>query len=110
MSISAPKSAAVRNHQGRPTLFVDDRPVTPDFYALTHNYGVCRSWYERPARNLRAFAEAGIRLFQVDLYFEDIWRENEPELDIALLQRQVRGVLDALTGEVLLGDNLARPG
>lgn len=89
-----PKSACVRMHNGRPTIHVDDVPMTPDFYALTHNHDACRSWDERPSRNIRAFAAAGIRLFQVDMYFEEIWKSDQTALDMEHLRRQVRGVLD----------------
>jgi hypothetical protein len=89
-----PKKAKVAPYQGRPTIFVNDSPVSPHFYALTHAYGGRWSWEEVPSRNLRNFCEAGIRLFQVDLYLEDIWYKGQNTLDIAKAQRQVRGVLD----------------
>lgn len=69
---AAPKSAEVRSHAGRPTLFVDGQPVVPDFYALTHAYGARWSWEEVPQRNLKNFGDLGFRLFQLDLYLEDI--------------------------------------
>lgn len=87
--------AKVASYQNRPTIFINDRPQSPQIYALTHAFGGRWSWEEKPARNLRNFCEAGIRLFQVDLYLEDIWYKNAPELDIEKAQRQVRGVLDA---------------
>lgn len=74
--ISAPKTGEVRPYVGRPTLFVDDQPVVPDFYALTHPYGARWSCEEVPKRNLKNFADLGFRLFQLDLYFEDIWRQE----------------------------------
>ena len=89
-----PKSAVVADHRGKPTIFVNKVPMSPHFYALTHVYGGRWSWEERPSRNLKNFCEAGIQLFQIDLYFEDIWYKNQPKLDIAKAQRQVRGVLD----------------
>ena len=46
------------------------------------------------ARNLHNFAQAGVRLFQVDLYLEDIWLAGRDTLDMAKARRQVRGVLD----------------
>lgn len=89
-----PKSAKVADYQGKPTIFVNDVPMSPHFYALTHVYSGRWSWEERPSRNLKNFCEVGIRLFQVDLYFEDIWYKDRSTLDIAKAQRQVRGVLD----------------
>ncbi len=88
------KSAEIKPLNGRPTIFINNQPQTPAFYALTHAYGGRWSWEEVPARNLKNFCEIGIRLFQVDLYFEDIWYKNSNTLDIEKAQRQVRGVLD----------------
>jgi len=93
-SAQKPASAKVAPYQGKPTIFVNDVPMSPHFYALTHVYSGRWSWEERPSRNLKNFCEAGVRLFQVDLYLEDIWYKNQPALDIAKAQRQVRGVLD----------------
>jgi hypothetical protein len=85
----------VAPHGGRPTILINNQPHAPMLYALTHVYGGRWSWEEAPARNLKNFADIGFRLFQVDLYLEDIWYKDAPGLDIAKAQRQVRGVLDA---------------
>jgi beta-galactosidase len=90
-----PYKAKVAPYQGRPTIFINEKPYSPHIYALTHVYGGRWSWEERPARNLRNFCEAGIRLYQVDLYLEDIWYKGAKTLDIDKARRQVRGVLDA---------------
>ena len=66
------KTAEVKAFNGKPSLFVDGQVVTPDFYALTHAYGARWSWEEVPQRNLKNFCDIGIRLFQLDLYFENI--------------------------------------
>lgn len=95
LSANAQISARVAPHQGRPTIFIDDQPCSPQIYALTHAFGGRWSWEEKPARNLRNFCGAGIRLYQVDLYLEDIWYAQGAALDIEKAQRQVRGVLDA---------------
>jgi hypothetical protein len=90
--------AEVRPYRGKPTIFVDDEPMAPFFYALTHAYGGRWSWEEVPARNIRQYGELGVRLFQVDLYFEDIYAEGTDSLDIETARRQVRGVTDACPG------------
>ncbi|MBO0933867.1 hypothetical protein [Fibrella aquatilis] len=46
------------------------------------------------SRNLSNFTRAGVRLFQVDVYLEDIWLKDRDLLDMAKVRRQVRGVLD----------------
>jgi len=91
----SPQSAKVADYKGKPTIFVNEMPMSPHFYALTHVYGGRWSWEERPSRNLKNFCEVGIKLFQVDLYFEDIWYKGSTDLDISKAQKQVRGVLDA---------------
>ncbi|MEP7321158.1 MAG: hypothetical protein ABI761_04530 [Saprospiraceae bacterium] len=89
-----PKSAFIKPYNGRPTIFINNTPQTPAFYALTHAYGGRWSWEEVAARNINNFCQIGFKLFQVDLYFEDIWYKNKKGLDIQKAQRQVRGVLD----------------
>ena len=93
------KTARIESRSfGKPTLFVDGRPMVPILYSLTHATGGRWSWEEVPARNIRNFHAAGIRLFQVDLYFEDIWPEGAAELDLTLAARQVQGVVDQAPG------------
>ena len=90
-----PKTAKIAPLAGAPTLFIDGQPVLPFQYALTHVAGGRWSWEELPAHNLKNACADGIRLYQVDLWFEDIWRAGEKRLDMDLARRQVRGVLDA---------------
>jgi len=90
-----PQTAEIRMLNGQPTLYVNQQPELPYMYALTHVTGGRWSWEELPAHNLRRMGEAGLRLFQVDLWLEDIWKEKEQALDMALARRQIRGVLDA---------------
>jgi hypothetical protein len=89
-----PKTAVVKQSNGKPTLFVDNKPVIPAFYSLTHAYGARWSWEEVPQRNLKNFGDIGFRLFQLDLYFEDIWYKGTDTLDIGKARRQVKGLLD----------------
>lgn len=93
--MTQPKSAEVRQYRGKPTIHVDGEPMAPFFYALTHAYGGRWSWEEVPARNLKLYGDLGVRLFQVDLYFEDIYYEQDGPLDMEKARRQVRGVTDA---------------
>lgn len=48
-----------------------------------------------PAHNLRQMTRAGVRLFQVDLWLQDIWTGPGRALDMQLARKQVRGVLEA---------------
>lgn len=94
LTLTAQQTAEVKPYLGKPTLFVNDKPQVPLFYALTHAYGGRWSWEGVASRNLNNFEKAGMRLFQVDLYLEDIWLKGRDSLDIAKVRRQVRGVLD----------------
>ncbi|MBC7776563.1 MAG: hypothetical protein H7246_14105, partial [Phycisphaerae bacterium] len=97
-----PQTAEIRSLNGQPTLFLNQQPELPFMYALTHVTGGRWSWEELPAHNLRQMGEAGVRLFQIDLWLEDIWKEKEPSLDMALVKRQIRGVLDACPGAAVM--------
>ncbi|HZF64417.1 MAG TPA: hypothetical protein VEZ55_08035, partial [Chitinophagaceae bacterium] len=87
--------AAVKQHLGRPALFVNDKVEAPAFYSLTHAYGGRWSWEEVAQRNIKIFCNSGTSLYQVDMYLEDIWYKDADTLDMAKVQRQVKGVLDA---------------
>lgn len=86
-------SCEVRQYNGRPTIFANGRPVSPVMYSLTDCPGGRNTWEERPARNLKNFTEAGFELFQVAVWFQDIWKPDG-SLDIGYVQKQIRGVLD----------------
>ncbi len=89
-----PVLAEVRSANGKPTLFLNGQPTYAAFYALTDCPGGRWSFEEEPQANLRRFTAAGFRLFQVDLFLELIWTKPGP-MDLALAQRQLRGVMDA---------------
>ncbi|MBI5916799.1 MAG: hypothetical protein HY842_15600 [Bacteroidetes bacterium] len=91
--LPAPHTAEVKPWQGRPALFLDGQPEAPVFYALTDVPGGRWSWEEVPQHNLRNFCGAGIRLFQLDIFLEQLWTAPDTfRLDLA--QRQIRGVLE----------------
>jgi hypothetical protein len=105
------QTAAIRPLNGRPTLYVNDQAELPLMYALTHVTGGRWSWEELPAHNLRQMAAAGVRLFQVDLWLEDIWKGPEQKLDMALARKQIRGVLEACPkGAIVLRLHVNAPG
>ena len=88
-------TARIADYNGRPSILVDGVPVVPVFYGLTHSFGGRLSWEEVPQRNLRIFGEAGVRLYQVDLHFQDIWTGPTGDLDIEFARHQIAGVLHA---------------
>lgn len=81
----------VADYQGRPTIFINEKPVSPILYALTDVPGGRRSWDEIPQHNIEQFCNDGIRLFQVDVFLEQLWREDG-KLDLAYARKQVQGI------------------
>ncbi|NBC16863.1 MAG: hypothetical protein GVY18_06045, partial [Bacteroidetes bacterium] len=89
----APRTAAVEMLNGRPVLVVDDQPMQPMLYALTDVPGGRWSWEELPQHNIAQFCERGVRLYQLDLFFDHVWLPDGT-IDVTMAQKQIRGVLD----------------
>ncbi len=87
-----PCTAAVEIRLGQPHLIIDGEPTVPAIYALTDVPGGRWSWEEVPARNIRLFAEHGIHLVQLDVFSDDLWREDG-SVDPAVAVRQIRGAV-----------------
>lgn len=83
----------VKPYKARPTIHINNEPLAPILYALSDVPGGRYSWEELPQHNIKQFCEVGIRLFQLDISFEQLWHQ-EDTLDIGLAQRQIQGVLD----------------
>lgn len=83
----------VKNHLGRPTLFVNGKPQTPLMYALCDAPGGRWSWEEINRHNIERFYADGIRLFQLDLALADLWLPSGA-LDLTLAERQINGLLE----------------
>ena len=83
--------ARVTDYRGRPTIFINNRPVAPVFYALTDVPGGRRSWDEVPQHNVERFCADGIRLFQVDVFLEQLWMEDG-SLRLDYARKQVQGI------------------
>jgi len=90
-SAEVPLSGKVADYLGRPTIFINDQPVAPMIYAGTEHSRF--TWKETPHRNLANFAQAGYRLFQVDVWFRDIWR-TDGSLDLPIVRRQIHSILE----------------
>lgn len=86
-----PVSARVAVIGDTPRLLLNDRPVAPLIYALTDCPGARWTWEEVPSRNIQVFAGAGVRLFQADIWFEQML-SAEGELDLSLARRQIAGI------------------
>ena len=107
--MKSPISAAVAVQQGRPTLLLNGVAQTPLMYALSDCPGARWSWEEVPARNVALFAAQGIRLFQLNLYLEQVL-DADRRLDLTLARKQIAGVLaQCPDAAVMLRLNVAAP-
>src|SRR4028118_969884 len=88
-----PISSRVQMHNNRPTLFLNDEPQSPVFYALTDVPGGRWSWEELPQHNIRQFVAQGVTLFQLDLALDHVWFEDG-SFSVEMACKQVRGVLE----------------
>jgi hypothetical protein len=96
-----PLSSTLRMHHGRPTIFLNQEPVTPMIYALTDVPGGRWSWEELPQHNIGEFARSGIRLYQIYVFFEQMWNADG-SLDITVARKQIKGVLDVCPNAAIL--------
>lgn len=96
-----PLSGEVRQHHGNPTIFVNGEPMSPYVYALPDIPGGRYTWEEVPAWNIAQFCAAGTRLFQVGVFFEDMWK-SDGSLDISTAVKQIRGIQDKCPGAAVV--------
>ncbi|MBA4137074.1 MAG: hypothetical protein C0518_07140 [Opitutus sp.] len=90
-AMTIPLHSSVEMRAGRPTLVINGEPHAPLIYALTDCPGARLPWEEVPARNIKLFGEQGVRLFQVDLWLEQMLRPSG-RIDPSFAQRIVRAV------------------
>lgn len=83
----------VRNYKGKPAIYIDGKPFSPYFYALTDQIPGSKTWETIPHKSISDFAKIGVKLFQVDVSMENIYFENAG-LDITYALKQIRGILD----------------
>ncbi len=86
-----PLNAKVAPYQGKPTIFINDQPHAPFLYALTDVPGGRWSWEEVPQYMLKTFGEAGVRLFQLDIFLDHLWFEDG-SFSVAMAQKQIQGL------------------
>ncbi|MGD0223100.1 MAG: beta-galactosidase [Terriglobia bacterium] len=89
-----PLGARIAMQLGRPTLFLNGQPMLPAIYALGHCPGYRFAWEERAQYSIAEFAGAGVRLFQAEVWMEQLWT-SEQEFSIEQSRKQIRGILDA---------------
>jgi len=87
------QTGAVRQWNGKPTLFVNGRPTLPMVYSLTNNIGGRYTWEEIPQISIRDFSRHGFQLFSFVIYLDQLF-DKDDKLDLSLLTKDIRGVLD----------------
>ena len=92
-----PVNSKIATYQGRPALYINGSVVAPMIYALTT--GSEDTWKPEPHHNLESFAKIGIKLFQIDVWFGDVWNHDvddiwkpDGSLDMAKVANRIRGV------------------
>ncbi|WP_092456000.1 alpha-amylase family protein [Thermoflavifilum thermophilum] len=92
LTCAQPLSAKVSMFQGKPAIWINGHPVYPMIYALPDVPGGRWTWYEIPRHTIQSFCEQGVRIFQVDVFFDHLWKKDGT-FSIDTLKRQIRGVL-----------------
>ncbi|MGD0128739.1 MAG: hypothetical protein ABSF46_25580 [Terriglobia bacterium] len=99
--VGEPQGARIAMQLGRPALFVDGQPSLPVIYALGHCPGFRFAEEERSQYSIAEFARAGARLFQAEVWLEQLWT-SEREFNIERARKQIRGILDACPGAAVM--------
>lgn len=87
-----PLSASVKPASNKPTLHINGKPVYACLYALTDCPGGRLPQDENAARSIRQFVDAGFRLFQVDLFLQEVWPSPGSKLDLEPARKLIRGI------------------
>jgi len=90
---SKPLAGKVTMYKGRPTIFVNDKLMSPIIYSLTDEPQGCWTWQEVPRKNIQEFADRGVKLFQVDIFLQHIWQSPD-KFNIEPARKQIRGILE----------------
>ncbi|MCK5759073.1 MAG: hypothetical protein KAH14_08265, partial [Clostridiales bacterium] len=83
----------VLEYNGRPTIFINNEAYSPIIYALTDCPGGRLSYEEIPGTSIQGFVDMGFKLFQLDIWLDDMWSESDV-FDITMACNQIKGVTD----------------
>lgn len=83
----------ITTHKGRPTITIDGEYFAPIIYSLTDCPGGRLSYEETPTEAISRFVNMGFKLFQFDIWFDDMWF-SDGSFDISVARKQIRGVTD----------------
>lgn len=99
-------TSRVAPYQGRPAIHINGKAATPMIYALTG--GAQDTWEPVPHHNVENFAKIGFKLFQIDVWFgdvynhgsDDIWKQDD-SLDMEKVGKHIRGVTSVCPDAVI---------
>lgn len=86
-------NAKIQQFNNRPTIFINNQPIAPIIYSLTDWPGGRLSYEEYTGFSIKRFADSGIKLYQLDISFEDMWHKDDT-LDISMAVKQIQGIID----------------
>ena len=86
-------SAKIIKKDGRPQLYIDDRPIAPIIYGLSDFPGAAANTHYA-YRNIQNFAKCGIHLVEADSALHLGWHKIEP-YDAEAVSSELEAVLDA---------------
>ncbi|MEP7230179.1 MAG: hypothetical protein ABI691_08000 [Ginsengibacter sp.] len=101
LAAQQPLSAEVKMFNGRGAIYLNGVPEYPMIYALTDVPGGRWSWEELPRYNLQNFCNHGVRLVQVDLAFDHVWKADG-SINTDTAQKQLSGVLDVCPNAAII--------
>lgn len=87
------RTSEVKYYKGKPAFFIDGKPMSPFFYALTDQPGGNKTWETIPHKSISDFAGIGTKFFQCDVSMENVYFKTG--LDITFARKQLRGIIDA---------------
>jgi hypothetical protein len=86
-----PFSAKVTMYAGKPAIWINNQPVYPIIYALPDVPGGRWTWEEMPQHTIKTFYDQGIRIFQTDVFLDQLWKKDGT-VSIDTLRRQISGI------------------
>lgn len=86
-------NSEIQIYKGRPTIIIDNEVYSPIIYALTDCPGGRLSYEEIPGTSIQGFIDMGFRLFQLDIWLDDMWSEDG-SFDITMARNQIKGITD----------------
>jgi hypothetical protein len=95
-------TASVKEYKGKPVLYINDTITYPLIYSTVGEMGARLSYDEYPAWNIKRFADAGIRIFQGELWPAVIYDYKTRSFKKDLIAKQIRGFIDQCPNAAIL--------